>query len=287
MSEETQVQEVKEVSIDTLPMREFKAARAEGKSTVEQKVEPVVEEKKPEESGEEEQEKPKAKGGFQSRIDRLVKQLAMKEEELEKARGSAKVEEKAPVVTAEGEPKREDFQNESAYIRALTRWEVKQEFKEQAEADAKATHEAREKEIVTSYNERAVEAKSRYEDWNDVVNQEIEIPISVGRQCLLLPNGPDLAYYLGKNQEVREKLLAMDPIEAAGEARIIADKLAAESGKVEEETEEEQEERPKKLESKAPPPIKALGTGTTKSTIAIDKLSFRDYKKARQAGRTH
>ena len=49
MSEETQVQEVKEVSIDTLPMREFKAARAEGKSTVEQKVEPVVEEKKAEE----------------------------------------------------------------------------------------------------------------------------------------------------------------------------------------------------------------------------------------------
>ena len=288
MSEETQLQEVKEVSIDTLPMREFKAARAEGKERVEQKVESVVEEKKAEESGEEnkEEDKPKGKGGFQSRIDRLVKQLAMKEEELEKVRGSAKVEEKAPVVTAEGEPKREDFQNEPAYIKALTRWELKQAIKEQAEADAKANHETREKEIVTAYNERAAEAKSRYDDWDETVNQSIDIPASVGRQCLLLPNGPDLAYFLGKNAEVRAELLAMDPIEAAGEARIIADKLAAESHKEEpEEKEEIIEEKPKKLESKAPPPIKPLGTGTAKSTIPLDKMNIRDYKKARSAGR--
>jgi hypothetical protein len=292
VSEETVV-EVKEVPIDTATnMQDYKKARAEGKSTVEQKVAPEVEESKPEED-KSEVEKPKAKGGFQKRIDNLVKHNATLENELEQLRTAAKGAPKEEVKTApvvEGEPQRDKFNSESDYVRALTRWEVKQEIKKQAEADAKADFEANEHKIVTTYNERVSEAKSRYEDWNDVVSQEVNIPSAVGRTILLMKNGPDVAYYLGSNAEAREELLSLDPLEAVGRAWEISKELSTKEDSDEsDDVEVVEEEKPAKLVSKAPPPIKPVGTGSaTRSTVPLDKTtSMRDFKQRRAAGQKH
>lgn len=302
MSEEA----TKQVAVDTLPMAEFKKARAEGKTVIEQPAEPVEEtkvegeteqEQKSEEQKTEEQ-KSKSRGGFQKRIDRLVKHNSKLEEELEtlraaKEKTNGKEPEKA-APAAEGEPQRDKFASDAEYNKAMIKWGVSEVLRERAEADAKRDFEAREAEILKTYNARVAEAKSRYEDWSDVVNQEVDIPIAVGRAILLMPNGPDVAYHVGQNAELREELLGLDPIEAVGRAWEISKELGGKKEEAEEnegdekavET-EETEEKPVKLTSKAPAPIKPVGGGSTKSTIPLDKMNLKEYKKARAAGRVH
>ena len=73
MAEETEVQ-TQEVPLEESSMTEYKKARSDGKDTATRET--VIEEK----PALEEKEKPKAKGGFQARIDRLIKQQASTEE---------------------------------------------------------------------------------------------------------------------------------------------------------------------------------------------------------------
>jgi hypothetical protein len=282
MTEDT---EVKEVGIDTLPLADFKKARAEGKETVEQKVAPVEEET--ETTDEEKQDKPKSKGGFQKRIDRLVKHNTTLEEKiaaLEAAKSNGKVEEKEAAPAVKGEPKREDFQTEIEYVKALTRWQVKDELRQEREEEEKAQETANNKKIADTYNGRVSEAKSRYDDWDEVINQDIPIPNGVGAAILRMENGPDVAYAIGKDAELREELLNMDPLQAIGRAWEISKGLVAESKASEKEEAAEKEEIPKK---KTSGPIEPVTGGTTRSTVALDKMDHQAYKKARAAGRIH
>src|SRR5579864_2628418 len=283
MAEEVEIQ-TEEVPLDQASMEEFKKARAEGKDVVTREV---VAAEKPEKEGEE--PKPKAKGGFQARIDRLIKQQAETERQLtEERRQRQELEAKAngnPVPKteqkADEEPKREAFDSEAAYLRALTRWEVKQEMKAEREAEEKEAQAAAEKEAITSYNRKAIEAQSRYEDWKEVFSQDINIPTIVGDAVIhTIKNGPDVAYYLGKHPEICEEMLSVHPLEAVAMAVKISEQLDREEPK---ETEEEETETPKEEEKvavetkrKPPAPIKPVSGGTTRSTIPLDKTSFAD-----------
>lgn len=296
MSEEKE--EVKETPIGEASLQDYKKARAEGRETV-AASDASAEDKK------EEPQKPKSTGGFQKKIDRLTKHNFTIEEELSKARqeletlrsnsnGNGKKSEEAAPKSDE-EPKRESFQSDNEYVRALTRWEVRQELREQAEADARRDVDEREKMLAKSYNERAAEARSRYDDWDKVVTQEVEIPIAVGRAILLMNNGPDVAYLLGSDPELRAELLKLDPIEAVGRAWEISKEMSGKKKEGDEETvdedqgdeEIEAEEKPVPTTAKLAAPIKPVGTGSTRSTVPLDKIkNFQDYKKARAAGRT-
>src|SRR4029077_2452169 len=125
--------ETEEVPLAESTMAEYKKARADGKETATREA--------PAESraaeGKVEEEKPRIRGGFQAKIDRLIKQQASLEEaktaaekranELEQklnGNGAAKDQ-----TDPNAEPVREKFQTEAEYIRALTRWEVRQEIK--------------------------------------------------------------------------------------------------------------------------------------------------------------
>lgn len=299
MPEETQV---KEVSIDTLPMPEFKKARAEGVLTVPEKPIPQAdgdggeeteEAKEAVEAKDGEAEKPKSKGGFQKRIDRLIKHSATLEEQLVAANKraqdleakSGKVEEK-PVMKLDGEPQRENFESEVAYVKALTRWEVKQEMKEQREAEAREEQEAKEKEFVANYNKKAIEAQSKYEDWKEVMSQDVAIPSIVGDAIVhTIKNGPDVAYFLGKHPEVITEMLAAHPLEAVAMAVKISERLAGVKSEEKADDDTEVSAEPEKPARKAPAPIKPDIGGTTRSSVPLDKMSMNQYKKAREAGR--
>lgn len=294
MSEETPV--TQEVSIGTVDMKAFKAARAEGKETVAQPVEKpaIVEPEDPAEEVKGEEEKPKGKGGFQKRIDRLIKQTATLEEQLETtkkelaARAPTKAEEKTAPV--DGEPQRESFASENEYIRALTRWEVKQEMKAEREAEEKQAIVAQQKESIASYNKRAIEASSRYDDWQEVMAQDTSLPSIVGDAIVhTIKNGPDVAYYLGKHPEVCQEMLGVHPLEAVAMAVKISEKLLKDEPEEEpvedEETEEKELVAVEKTKSKAPAPIRPVSGGTTKSTVPLDKSDFQAYKKLRANGR--
>lgn len=294
MDNETQAVETEEIPLEQATMPEFKKARAEGKDVVTREAAP------PEEKAASE-EKPKVKGGFQARIDRLIKQQAATEERaLAAEKKAAELEAKANGATpkteakVDAEPVRENFQTEAEFIRALTRWEVKQELKAEREAEEKEAQAAAAKEAITSYNKKAIEAQAAHEDWNEVFKQDINIPIIVGDAIVhTIKNGPEVAYFLGKNPEICEEMCAVHPLEAVAMAVKISEQLEKNSGEeAETEEEEEPEEKAEKAAAeeekpvrKAPAPIKPVSGGTTRSTIPLAKTDYQTYKKLRAQGR--
>lgn len=289
---------VKEVSIDTADMVDFRKARSEGKLTITEKPPEKAEETK---ETAEETDKPKLKGGFQKRIDRLVKHTASLEEELAATKrelaakaaptnGAEKKTDDSGPVQVPGEPQREQFKTEGEYIRAMVKFERAQED----EADRRETQIAADKEAAKAYNAKAIEAQARHEDWDEVMKQETPIPSIVGDAIVhTLPNGAEVAYHLGKHPEICEQMMKAHPLEAVAMAVKISEQLAKENKgeddeeekKEEEEVPEKQETKPAKPVSKAPAPIKPVSGGTTKSSVPLDSMDMREYNKARKAGR--
>lgn len=288
MAEETVLADVP-IDHASVPMREFKKAREAGEATV--KAAPVAEvDEKEEDSEETTDDKPKVviKGGFQKRIDRLIKHSASLEEENAKlkeqlAKGTKdepKGSEKQ--VAANGEPQRESFGTDIEYMKALVRWEMKQEQENDRLKEAAADR----KEIVNAYNRRALELQAQHGDYNEVVGKNTEpIPSKVAQVIFEdLENGPDVCYFLGKHPEICQEMMEVGPRKAVAMAWKISEQLAPGEKKDDEEV-DEKEEAKVKVTSKAPPPIKPVNSGSTKSSVPIDRMSMADYKKARAAGR--
>ena len=131
MADETVAVETQEVPLAESTMAEFKKARADGKEVATREtVTPKVEE-----SEETKEQKTRVRGGFQAKIDRLIKaQASLEEAKTAAEKKAAELEAKlngngTDVQKVDGEPKRDDFQTDSEYVKALTRWEVKQEVR--------------------------------------------------------------------------------------------------------------------------------------------------------------
>ena len=71
----------------------------------------------------------------------------------------------------------------------------------------------------------------------------------------------DIAYFLGKNNDVREKIIRMNPAQAAFEIAKLDMKLA---------------EKPKPKTTKAPDPVKPVG-GNESATTKIEDMSADEY----------
>ena len=220
MSEETQViaPETKEVPLDQVTdMREYKKARAEGKDTVTQVVDKPAEEVK-EAKEEPKEDKPKHKGGWQARIDRLIKQQAALEQakaEIEKkaadleARLNGTKEEKPK--SANGEPQRENFETDQEYVKALVKYERQQERIAEDQAAAEATR----KDALKRYNHRMIELQAQNEENVELMKQDIAIPAIIERPIMEeMENGADVALYLAKNPDFCEKLVEASPSKA-------------------------------------------------------------------------
>lgn len=286
MAEETVTVETQDVPLTESSMAEYKKARAEGKETATRET---VTEAAPEQA-----EKPKVKGGFQARIDRLIKQQATLEEAKTAAeKRAADLEAKLngngvpKTEQADGEPKRESFQTDAEYVRALTRWEVRQEIKAEREASEKQAFEAQVKEARSNYNTRMIALQAENEEFKELMQQSISIPASIeGPITLEMENGPEVAIFLAQNPDVCKELLEMSASRAVAEVWKISEKL---EGAGEEEIEEKPEEKAKEVEEKpvrkAPAPIRPVLSGSSRSTIPLDKADYQAYKKLRAQGR--
>lgn len=294
MSENEVVIETQEVPLEESSMSEFKKARADGKETATRET---VKEEKVESD---EKDKPKVKGGFQARIDRLIKQQAALEEK------NAAAEKRATELEAKlngngkqkesDEPKRESFESEADYIRALTRWEVKQEMKAESEKQQRDAIEAQFQEARSRYNSRMIALQEETPEYKELMKQAINVPTSIeGPVTLEMENGPEVVIFLAQNPEICEELTKMSPSRAIAEVWNISEKLSG--GADDEETEDEKEEREAleltekekaaaKEEKPKLRPIRTVTSGsTTRSTIPLDKTDFSAYKKLRAQGR--
>lgn len=232
-------------------------------------------------------EKPKKKGGFQKRIDKLNAQKAeaLREAEYWKSLASKKdagetKQDKAESVKASGEPSPEDFETHSEYVKALTKWEIKQE-KLVSDEEAKKSNLAKEfEEKRKSHFEREKSFSEKTDDYKKVITElmEAEPDVSATFENLLIESehGPEILYTLAKDQDEFERINSLSPLALAREFGKLEAKLS---------TKPSSEKQEIKKITKAPKPIEPVGsasTGSLKKSIDDPNLPFADYERMRR-----
>jgi len=237
------------------------------------------------ETGEEVQEpaEPKKKGGFQKRIDKLTREKAELEARLAGKPAATQDEKKPePVKAAEGKPLAKDFETYEAFIEQLTDWKADQRdaTKTKEAADAKAATEA--KAAGAEWGKQLAEARTRYEDYDEVALTDAPISQAVHDAIVGSENGADLAYFLGANPAERERINGLKPLAAT---LALGKILASLDANAAEDTATPENEKPKV--SAAPAPIKPVGTKSASAGKRVDDMSNDEYRKARESGKVH
>jgi hypothetical protein len=141
------------------------------------------------------------------------------------AQPPAKPAEPAPVDL---KPARDAFDDPDAYDTALTEWGVREgerkaqtkiEGEQQAARDAeaqktaeatRATQEAEAARLNADWQTRRTAAIEKYPDYAAIVEAEsLKISEPMAAAILLAENGTDIAYHLGQNSDVAERIAAM------------------------------------------------------------------------------
>jgi len=231
------------------------------------------------EEGQEHEEKPKKKGGFQRRIDQLVKENAELKGRLAGDPAAKPQDKPADTPTkpaAEGKPQAKDFDSYEDYVEKLADWKLDQREQAKAEAAAKAKAETEANAISESWDAKKEAARERYEDFDEVIMTDAKITPPIEHAILASENGADLAYYLGKNPAERERINGLNPVAATlALGKILAKLEGAEATP--------EDKKPKV--SAAPAPIKPLGTKAAVAAKRPEDLSPDEYRKARESGK--
>lgn len=225
------------------------------------------------ESRDESEESEEKGKGAEKRIKNLLKQKTQAQRELEywkaqalenlKAKNPAKQEDEAPKELpkqlADGEPDPDKFESHTAYLKAVVKWELKQEEAEkkakEREVQVKSEFETR----VSGFQNKVKEFQKVTEDFSDVMEDVDDIPMSIGIQEALLDSdlGPQVMYELAKNRTEYERINKLSVVAAAKEIGKLEARISSES-------QEKPKEETKKL-TKAPPPLKPAASGTGKA----------------------
>lgn len=244
-------------------------------------------ETKEDEDGEDEV-RPKKKNGIQKRIDKLSKRAAEEAREKEfwkaealkaKQSGEPKEEVEPPKAAfqATGKPVQDDFESFDDYLEALTDWKADQ--REQArEAKIRETQVKSEFENrVQAYRGKVKDFEKSHPDFRELVEEVGDMQLSPVLMDAILENEPEFHYELVKNIKELERINGLSAIQAAREIGKIEARIASAKSKPEE----------KKITTKAPTPIKTVGTGSTggaRKSIFDPDLSQAEYERLRAQG---
>jgi hypothetical protein len=144
-----------------------------------------------------------------------------------------------------------------------------------SELSAEKEREAAERR-ASSFKSRASEFAKTVEDYDSVVrNPQLDITKEMAEAIRDSEDGPALAYHLGKNPDIAEKIAQLSPVTAARELGKIEARLAYEREKAKE----------KPVVSKAPPPPPQLAAGESASKVSTtdpesDSLSDDEWVRA-------
>lgn len=266
MSEELAIEPVETVTDAPAEVTETpEPSEAQTDETAEAPAE-AKEEQKPELT-----EADKIRHAMQKRIDRLTAKSSAAEQQLQEVMERLKQFDQPKTNDA---PKEEDFETVEDYLKAVGKWEAKQEFaraeQDKAAQTQKQAFEARMTEKRASFEAKEAELRKATPDYDDavqVLNEYIETvdQKSPGFQVFrdVMMESEDMAamsYHLGKNPEIVEKLSKSNPIEVA---RILFN------------LERDLKETPKKAAQVAPKPptaIKAQGVDKAEDLMSGKEL---------------
>lgn len=231
-----------------------------------------------------EQKATKPKNGYKKRIDKLTSQKTAAEQERDywrqEALKSKQPEGKAEPVERkddEGKPNKDDYESLDDYYEDLSDWKVEQKLKAKEEKENLERAKTAEQEQVKSFATKAQEFKKTHEDFDEIMEGVNDVRMSIAVQDLLVraANGPELAYELAKDPEEFARVCQLSPMEAAEEIGKLKFKLQSKA---------ETSSKPETKISKAPPPIKPIGSGGSsgaKKSIYDPNISFKEYERIR------
>nr|BFD63166.1 hypothetical protein BdHM001_18470 [Bdellovibrio sp. HM001] len=223
---------------------------------------------------------------LQKRFDKLTKRAsdaeALAEYWRQRAEGKSHQESK-PVESkqqaSEAEPRPDDFDTNAEYIRAYTKWELKQEKLQSEKATAQAKAQEAQSKMQNEHNARLAEFKKTATDFDDVVADfaeeygEFKAAPDVIEALMSSDLGPNILYKILKTPGEYERLQKLSVASAIREIGKIEAGIAAEKSS----------SQSINKTSKAPAPVSTVGGGggaLTKS-LSDPNISFAEYEKIR------
>lgn len=231
--------------------------------------------------------KPKKKGGFQKRIDKLNKRVDLISQEKEYWRNQA-LSAKPPVETKTepvklsndllGRPKADAFETNDDYVIALADWQYDQR---KARDDKKSREDSVKNEYLTKANthkSRVEEFRKAHDDFDELVDS-VKIPMPIAFQELILESdvGPELMYELAQDQAEFKRICELSPLSAAKAIGKLELKFSKPEGKTNSKPLE-------KILTKTPKPVspvRARGSGVVKR-LDDPSLSQSEYNRLRE-----
>jgi len=203
---------------------------------------------------------------LQDQIDRL---LRMQENRLEPG------DDQPAPTPPEERPRQDSFENYDDYLVAVAKFEVKNETMGlvQKEIDKikqqqqQATEVSREQQTVEAFNERAVQARAKYDDFDTVVATSTAGVTQVMTHAIRESElGPDIVYHLGKNPDVAGRIASLTPINQVKELGKLEVQLS---------------QAPKQTNASAPP-AQVKPSGSVEKTP--ENMTHEEYRKWRGLG---
>lgn len=219
-------------------------------------------------SGEVDEEgKPKKKGGYQRRIEKLSAQLTHTEEEAaywrEKALAKDGQAPKAEPPAVKAKPTPEDFKlgdgetyDHAAFTEAMVEWKadqiVQQRFADEAKAKETETRTEQQQREAKEYYERELTFADSVDDYEEVAGvamgalQQTNTPAlaSIGPALIASERGPELLYYLGQHPDEAQRIANLSPTRAVMALGQLEARLA-----------EQEPENPDEKTATTPPPV--------------------------------
>jgi hypothetical protein len=176
-------------------------------------------------------------------------------------------------------PVQSDFDTYEDFSEALVDWKVSQrledhEVKRRASVEHDQVQAAR-NNAVAAHRVRIDAFRAENSDFDTVIEKAKDLPMTQPMQDSVINSevGPAVMYHLSKNPEECDRIAQLHPMAAIKEmGKIEAQLEVASSGPT---------SRAEPV-TRAPRPIKPVGGGATASTVALDKLPYQEYKKARE-----
>lgn len=184
----------------------------------------------------------------------------------------------------EPEPKEEDFEDYTAYMKEWTRWENKRanaEIKSAGKATEKKTGGADEfsplqQNLFDRHSKMVKEGKEKHEDFEKVVRNDLPISEGMAIQILLSKRSADISYYLGKHPDECEQISSLD---FTGQAEAIRElETLFTKGKPKKETDESGAIETKDKGEEKKERIKPVNTATETTVLSDVDLPFNEFK---------
>lgn len=219
---------------------------------------------------------PKKVNKVQARINQLTRekhelrqQLSSQEQRLQ-ALETRPTEQPKPTIA----PNENDFDTDTAYKEASSKYITEtateaayqrftSENKASEEAQSQATENAQWQIKQKAFFENVESKSENFEDFDNVAYGHQFMDAGIATELFEMDKGPEVAYHLGSNLEIAEKIFALNPVQRARELTKLEFQLEALN--------------PKKV-STAPDAIKPLGNNSTPAETDPEKMNADDWQ---------